>query len=166
MGLIGAILQKTYGPFELIGEQSGEGRVFLSLPFTDVVGCRLMISLADNYGSILPQTGIPIAPNFLWPGVEMTIWGVVQSYESCVKRMHLHALSGPMATQFRYEDGWDQITLRARNTNGGSYVNLKSGGGPPLFPTQANGYSLKATVLVMPRTGFPTPGQNNGPRAG
>lgn len=159
-----AIRQKTYGPFELIGELSGDGRVMLSLDFSEVVGCKVMISLEDTFGSIPAQN----TPNHLWPGVEMTIWGVVQSYESCLKRMHLHALSGPMATKFDYEDGWDQVIFRARNTCGGSYQNLA---GIPPFPTQAAGFSLKATVLVMPRSGFTTPGKNDDgsnktPRAG
>lgn len=156
-----SIRQKTYGPFEVIGELSGQGRVMLALPFEDVMGARVLVSLADNYGSQISQG----TPNHLWPGVEITIWGTVQSYENMLKRTCIHSLSGPMSTVFSYEDGWDQLLFRARNMNGGSVVNLA---GIPPFPTQATGFSLKVSVLVMPRSGFETPGdaRKDGPRAG
>jgi len=151
-----AIRNKSYGPFECIGEVKGEGRVFLSLPFTAVEGCRILVSLKDNFSQIAAQ----FVPSHEWPGVEVTIWGAVQGYECVIKRQCVHMQTGPMSKVFEYADGWDTIMFRARNMNGGNPQGQVEMGIPP-FPTQENGFLLATTVNVMPRSGFTTPDQGH-----
>jgi hypothetical protein len=147
-----AIRSPVYGPFEVIGELSPEGREVLSLPFSEVAGCKVMVSVADNY-ALFPFAGF--SPARFYPGVEVAIWGAVQGLQNCLRRVAVHMLSGPIAHTFDYADGWDTISFRGRNMCGGSTVN---GDAAPPFPTQANGFSLKVSIYIMPRSGFASPG--------
>lgn len=146
----GDVRSPVYGPYEAIGETDSDGGVMLSLPFSDVAGCNILVSLSDNY-SIFAGQG---TPNHLYPGVELSVWGAIQSYENCLRRLQLHMFTGPARMLFDPADGWDTLLFRAQNMCGGSVVN---GAGVPPFPTQAAGFSLKVSIYVMPRSGFATP---------
>ena len=61
---------KSYGPFDVIGETKGEGRDYLALAFTEVAGSRILVSLADNFSQKLVQ----FVPSHEWPGVEATVY--------------------------------------------------------------------------------------------
>lgn len=156
-----AIRNKSYGPFDVIGEVRGEGRVFLSLPFTDVAGAQVLVSLKDNFA----QQAAQFVPSHEWPGVEVTIWGAIQGYEVVIKRQCVHMQTGPMSKVFDYADGWDTILFRARNMNGGNQQGQLEMGVPP-FPIQENGFALQTTVNVMPRSGFASPSSGGGQRSG
>jgi hypothetical protein len=145
-----AIRNKTYGPFQLISETTDDGNVFLSLPYAEVQGSQVLVAVADNYGVFPSQ----FAPNHLFPGVEITIWGAVMGFETCLRRQFVRQQTGPLALLFEWARGWDNILFRGRNMNGGSVVNL---GGIPPFPTQANHFSLTSTVYIFPRGGFASP---------
>lgn len=149
-----AIRTKSYGPFDVIGETAPQGRVFLQLPFQEVAGCRILVAVRDNFAQIPAQ----FVPSHEWPGAEITIWGNVQGYESVLKRQCVHMQTGPMGTVLDYAEGWDTVSFRAKNMNGGSVVGLA---GIAPFPTQAAGFLLKVSVYVMPRSGFATPGDDN-----
>jgi len=92
-----SIRNKTFGPFEMISEVKGDGRVFLTLPYAGVEGSNALVSVADNYGVFPSQT----TPNHLWPGAEITVWGAIKGFETLLKRpVAVHMLSGPMAIKF------------------------------------------------------------------
>jgi hypothetical protein len=148
-----AIRSPVYGPFEVIGELSADGREILSLPFSDVVGCNILVSLADNY-SIIP---FQVVPNHLYPNVELSVWGAIQGYQACLRRIQLHMFTGPARMLFESSEGWTNLSFRAQNMCGGSTVN---GAGIPPQPTQANKFSLKVSIYVMPRSGFAIPGSS------
>ncbi len=147
------IRTKSYGPFEIIGELTGDGRVMLALPFQDVVGCKVLVGVTDNFN--FSATDQPL---FLWPGAEISVWCVVQGYETMIKRQCVHMQSGPMSMTFDYAEGWDTINFRGRNACGGSFQN--NGLGAP--PTQASGASLTTNIYIKPRTGFGTPSKQVG----
>lgn len=153
-GNSGAIRSPVYGPFEVIGELKADGRNVLGLPFADVAGANLLLAVADNFANIAVQ-GIPQG---LFPGVEITIWGAVQSYEVCLRRVCVHMLSGPIQHLLEYAERWDQILIRAQNMCGGSLQN--AGESPDI--TQANNYSLKVSVYISPRSGFTQPSETAG----
>lgn len=155
MNPVSGIRNKVYGPFQCIGNLTGDGPVILSLPFTQVAGCRVMVSVTDNFGSQVGST-VPQIYDRRYPGLEVSIWGAVQSLESCVKRQHVHMLSGPMGHVFDFEEGWDTINFRALNPQGGGYDPLHTIGAADV--TQQGGYSLLANIFVMPRSGFVSPG--------
>jgi hypothetical protein len=145
----GAIRSPVYGPFEVIGNISEGGQNILSLPFAEVAGCNVLVSVADNFAI---QT-VQAVPQGLFPGVELSIWGAVQGFESCLRRACLHMFSGPLQQVFEYAERWDTILFRAQNMCGGSTQN--AGTSPEI--TQANKFSLKASIYVSPRTGFAAP---------
>jgi hypothetical protein len=145
----GAIRSPVYGPFEVIGNISDGGQNILSLPFAEVAGCNVLVSLADNFAIQTVQQ----LPQGLFPGAEVSIWGAVQGYEACLRRVCLHMFSGPMQQLFEYAERWDTILFRAQNMAGGSTQN--AGTSPPI--TQANKFSLKVSIYVSPRSGFASP---------
>lgn len=149
MGKTTAIRNKAYGPFECINELNGDGRAFLSLPFHEVAGCKVMLAVADNFANKITGGAVPA---FSFPGLEISIWGTVQGFENMIKRECVHMLSGPMSITFDYADGWDTLLFRGRNMCGGSTVSSGTGS-----PTQANGFSITASVYVKPRSGFASP---------
>ena len=147
----GPIRSPVYGPFEVIGELKNDGRVILSLPFTEVAGCNVVMAVTDNYAGCPQQSDA----DHLFPGVELSIWGAIGGFESCLRRTCVHMLSGPINKTFEYADGYDTVIFRAQNMCGGS---LRNGSGIPPFPTQAAGFSLKVSIYIMPRSGFSAPG--------
>lgn len=149
-GANGAIRNTVYGPFEVIGEIDSDGGNVLSLPFAEVAGCNIMAAVADNF-AIIPVQALPAG---LFPGVELTIWGAIQGFEVCLRRICLHMLSGPVQEVFEYAERWDTILFRAQNMCGGSLQNA----GESTAITQANKYSLKVSIYLSPRSGFAKPG--------
>lgn len=141
------IRNKTYGPFEVISELSGDGRTLVSLPFTTVQGCKLLVAVRDNFAAKAAES----EANHLYPGAEITIWGQVMGLNNMLRRQQVHMKSGPMSISFDTDDGWDQVFVKARNICGGSFQN--AAGSPP-FPTQDNGFSIKVQLFLKPRDGF------------
>lgn len=145
----------SYGPYELVSENRGKGRVFLSLPFQEVVGCQVMIAVTDNFDGIArPPEGA--GPNRLWPGAEITIWGVVQGFETMIKRQLVRKLTGPMFHLFDFADGWDSINFRGRDAVGGAY----NPNGLDFIVAGTTQPSIQANVYLKPRSGFSSPAKS------
>lgn len=151
MTLTGAIRRKVYGPFESIQEVAGEGRIYLSLPYTDVMGSQVMLSVKDNWAKINNAN-----LGMYWPTLELTIWGAVQGYETVIKRQQTRMQTGPMFYIFDYAEAFDTVNFRARNISGG-----RRGPPPdaedPTIPDKRNGFSLTVDVYIQPRGGFASP---------
>lgn len=139
---------KVYGPFEIIGEGSPEGRVIQALPWVNVRGAQVLASCTDNFGQLQPNTGNAT----YWAIAEVTIWGVVQGYANVLKRQQIRMSSGPMTYVLPDEEAYDQVEFRARNFTGGKRAVPSSTGSNA--PVQANGFSLKVQLFIQPRGGF------------
>lgn len=119
----------------------------------------MLVSVSDNYASFPGEA----VPQKLWPGAEITVWGVVQGIENMLKRACVHMISGPISINFDFDDGWDTVVVRARNMCGGSTLNLD---GSPPQPTQENKYRLQVQLFIKPRSGFAAPETGGARKAG
>jgi hypothetical protein len=152
MTLQGAIRRKVYGPYESIQEVSGEGRIYLSLPYTEVMGSQVMLSVKDNWAKFVNAN-----LGMYWPTLELTIWGAVQGFETVVKRQQTRMQTGPMFYIFDYAEAFDTVNFRARNISGGRRGPPSNAGEDTSIPDKRNQFSLTVDVYIQPRGGFASP---------
>jgi hypothetical protein len=139
---------KVLGPVEIISETGPVGRVLDTIPYTNVRGSQILITVVDNWAALVDgQQAIPA----YMAGAEVELVGVVQAVEFVLKRQYCRMFTGPMFYVFDDAEAYDNILLRARNMSGGRRGNP---GGIAPAPTAANGFSLKVQAQIQPRGGL------------
>jgi len=137
--------RKSYGPYDVIDQVSIEGRELVAIPFDSVKGCQILCSVVDSISGFVT---FGAAIRFI-VGAEIEIWGVIQNYQTPLKRQFVTQRTGPMDYIFPYEEAYDLIQIRARNKTGG-----KSRSAVLDQFTSVNGFFLRVNLLINPRTGF------------
>lgn len=138
--------RKSYGPYNVIDDYVLEGRTLVTLPFDNVKGCQLLVSVVDNVDILNPGA----ADQRFWAIAEVAIWGIIQGYATPIKRQHVRMISGPMEYVFPFEEAYDSIEVRGRNMTGGKSRSVPATD----FVQSSLGFFINVNVLVNPRTGF------------
>lgn len=142
--------RKSYGPFQLDRSGGATDTEFHSLQWTNVVGAQLLVALTDDVDT--QPAAIAVDPAFLI-GAEVTVWGTIQGYQTCLKRTFIRMKTGPMPLLFIEEEGYERISFRSRLMAGGRPLNPDRVV-PGSFLETALNMSVFANVYVMPRSGF------------
>ena len=139
---------KVLGPFEIISETGPVGRVLDTIPYSNVRGSQIVITVTDNWAGLFDTVdgGIPA----YMPAAEIELLGTVQAVEFVLKRQYCRMFTGPMMYVFDDAEAYDNILLRARNLSGGR---RGAPGGISPNPNAINGFSLKVQAQIQPRGG-------------
>lgn len=144
---------EVFQPVECIDAGGFQGTDVISLPWSRVAGCQLIANVIDNFGMRPALTSGQDAR--YWATLEITIWGMVQGYPSCLKRQQTRMISGPCFYRFDADEFYTDVTVRARNISGGrSGGNQTAPGGGPPAPSSANGFSIQCQVMLVAPKGF------------
>ena len=138
---------KVYGPYETINSVGPEASVFVSIPWSRVMGSQVLVSIKDNFAS---RPNVTVLPQF-WAMCEVQLFGVVQGYETRLKTQAVRMDTGPCHIILPYEEAYDSFVVKGRNMSGGRRGPNPNAGIPA---SAANGYSIELTVHVMPRGGI------------
>jgi hypothetical protein len=162
MALQGSQLGRpVLGPFKvytLTGVQPAE---VCNIPFSQVVGGQIAISIQDNLAGLGGLGGQQVISNNLvaCAVVEVSIVGQVMGISDTLACVALRMITGPLCFQFVDGLSYQDISIRARMVRGGL---------PELNPsaeaysagtefTAQLGYTANLTVTLQPRMEFATP---------
>lgn len=132
---------KVYEPVECIGVSEPNGLDVITLPWKQVAGAQVLVLVRDNYASALPAA--VLNSTAYWPTLEVTIWGAVQGYSTCLKRQHVRMLTGPLLYRVESDEFYSAFSVRARDITGG----YPGGFG-------AGSFSIKCQVMLAAHEGI------------
>lgn len=142
---------KVLGPFEVIQETGPVGRVLDTIPYVNVRGSQILITVVDNWAALVATAGGGAIP-VLMAAAEVELCATVQAVEFVLKRQYCRMFTGPMFYVFDDAEAYDNVLVRARNLSGGRRG--PPGGAMTPQPDAANGFSLKVQVQIQPRGGL------------
>lgn len=140
--------RKVFGPYDIQQAVSGDCLQLTEIPYANVQGGQLLISVADNYNI---QDQVTVFPRF-WATAEVQIWGRIQGYDEILKTQQVRMVSGPMVYIVPFEEAYDYIDIRARNMSGGRRGPVFPDVAPN--PTAERGFKLDVTIHFTPRGGM------------
>lgn len=132
---------KVFIPVECIGVSEVNGRDVVTLPWSEVKGAQILVLARDNYAEALPAAVLDTAA--YWPTLEVTIWGAIQGYMTCLKRQQVRMITGPMMYRVDGDEFYSALTIRARDITGG-----QTGG------YGAGSFSLQCQVMLTADAGI------------
>ncbi len=138
---------KVYGPYDVVSRVAQDGVPFLTLPFAQVRNSQILISLKDNATAALVAASQSGNTAYLIVMAEVSFWGSVQGFATCLKRQALKSTWGPAIMSFGDEDVYDQFSARIR-----LFI-----GGKPGIPSDivfAAPLAVTCTVHIQPREGI------------
>lgn len=141
---------QVFAPVECIDVADVNGLDVVSLPWAQVKGAQLIINSIDNYDTVDIGSGGPA----YWAALEVTVWGTVQGYATCLKRQHVRMLTGPMLYRVDGDEFYNYVTVKARNMSGGVSGGSTEGGLSPPRPSSQLGFSLKCQVMLTAQQGI------------
>lgn len=134
---------KVFQPVQCISAGGYDGIDVISLPWSEVVGAQVIVNVIDNFAVL--ASGLTQDARY-WGMLEVSIWGAVQGYASCLKRQQVRMISGPMFYRFDSDEFYSHVSVRARNMSGGKSGGDQSGATPP---SAAGGFSLACQVMLV-----------------
>lgn len=140
--------RKSY-TFPLKATGGAIGQEFANLPWVAVRRANVLVGLADDI-DVNPATAGNLVPQMMI-GLEVTIVGLIQGFETTLKRQFMTGRTGPMRYVFADEDAFEYISFRQRMMNGGRPLTPPFGSNPAAAAALA---TVTANIYVLPRTGY------------
>lgn len=141
--------RKSYGPFLVKAAGSSMPIEFFALPWAEVKGAVILISDSDDIDTN-PASATTALPQ-LMVSTEVSLFGVIQGYETRLKTFVINGKSGPGRLVLPWEEGYERISFRQRLMNGGIPLILPQGSNAG---NQAGLVNVNMNVFVFPRGGF------------
>lgn len=143
---------KVFQAVECIDVSTFDGLDVVTLPWAQVRGAQLLVNVIDNFATRFPLTSGQ--DSRYWAALEVSIWGAIQGYSTCLKRQHVRMISGPMFYNCASDEFYSAITVRARNMTGGRTGGNPTVNGGSAAAIAANGFSIQCQVMLVAPDGI------------
>ncbi len=112
--------RSTYGPYNVLQFTGPDGKKLETFQYSEVRGSQVLVWVVDNSSKSINQAQTAEVDTCQFFVIaEISIWGKVQGYSSCLKRQATRMLTGPMLYSIASDEPWAEIEIRARNMSGG-----------------------------------------------